>query len=105
MKEITINVAKDFSKYTGGAERRISKFSGEEFRERFLDENFIKYDRINIELDGVLGFPWEFLEESFGKIAARHGKEAFFEKIRLISAHDYVTTKIEYIVNHTKQEG
>ena len=42
-----IGLARDFSKYTGGAEKRISEFSGEEFRERFLDDNFTRYPIID----------------------------------------------------------
>lgn len=103
MKELSINISKDFSRYIGPREKKIAEFSGENFRERFLDDNFDKYDRITIELDGVLGYPWDFLDEVFGVIARRHGREAFWEKIRLVSAHDYVTDKIKYIVNHSKR--
>lgn len=102
MKELTINISKDFSKYIGGREERISKFSGEEFKRDFLDENFKIYDRITIELDGVLGYPWDFLDETFGGIAREYGKDKFWEKIRLISRDNYVTEKITYIVNHSE---
>jgi len=104
MKELTINVNRDFSKYIGGREKRISEFSGEDFRMRFLEENFEIYDRINIELDGVLGYPWDFLDEVFGVMARRHGKEKFWEKFNLISATSHITEKINYIVNHSKKE-
>jgi len=105
MKELTINVCKDFSKYIGGRRRQISQFSGEEFREAFLDDNFNIYDRITVELDGTLGYPVDFLDEVFGVIARRHGREKFWEKIVLVSANTYVTEKITYIVNHSKKEG
>ncbi|MCK5542874.1 MAG: DUF4325 domain-containing protein [Desulfobacterales bacterium] len=75
MKELNINISKDLSKIIGGREKRIAKFSGEDFREQFIDENFDKYDKTNIELDGVLGYPWNFLDETFGNMARRHGKE------------------------------
>lgn len=101
MKEITINISRDFSKYIGPREKRTAQFSGEDFRERFLDENFLVYDRINVELDNVLGYPWDFLDEVFGVMARRHGKELFWEKIHLVSANSYVTDKITYIVNHS----
>ena len=48
MKEMTINISKEFSKYIGGPKKRFGKFSAEEFKEQFLDENFEKYDRIKI---------------------------------------------------------
>ena len=104
MKELTINISKDFSKYIGGREKRISEFSGEDFKERFLDENINKYERINIELDGVLGYPWDFLDEVFGSVARQHGKQTFWEKINLISDNPYVMEKITYIVDHSKKE-
>ncbi len=104
MKELTINISKDFSKYIGGREERISGFSGELFKREFLDNNFEKYDRIHIELDGVLGYPWDFLDETFGGVARKYGKEKFWEKFNLISAHNYVTDKIIYIVNHSQKE-
>lgn len=104
MNELTINISKDFSKYIGGREKKISQFSGEEFREVFFDDNFEDYDRVTFELDGVLGYPWDFLDEVFGSLARQYGKEKFWDKIRLVSAHDYVTNKIEYIVNHSEKE-
>ncbi len=105
MKEFTINVKKDFSPYVGGREKKIAEFSGEAFRNRFLDESIDLYDRINIELDGVLGYPWDFLDEVFGVLARRHGKEKILEKINLISQNNYVSDKIIYIVTHSEKEG
>ncbi len=104
LKELNINISKEFSKYIGGREKRIAKFSGEDFRERFMDNNFENYDRINIELDGTLGYPWDFLDEVFGSVARKYGKDLFWKKINFISQNTYVTEKIEYIVNNSKPE-
>ncbi len=105
MKELKINISKDFSKYIGGRERKISKFSGEDFRERFLDEGFEAYDKITIDIDGVLGYPWDFLDEVFGTMARRHGPEKVWEKIQLVSQHSaHVVEKITYIIDHSKKE-
>jgi hypothetical protein len=104
LKELTINISKDFNKIIGGRGKKISQFSGEEFKEQFLDPNFDKYDIIHIELDGVLGYPWDFLDETFGGMAREHGKEKFWEKFDLISHHNYVTDKITYIVNHSEKD-
>jgi hypothetical protein len=104
MKELTINISRDFSKYIGGREKKVAKFSGEAFREEFLEENFDNYDKIHIELDGTLGYPWDFLDETFGTMARRYGREKFWERVSFISANTYVTEKITYIVNHSKQE-
>jgi hypothetical protein len=105
MKEITINISRDFSKYIGPGKKKVAKFSGEDFRERFLDENFETYDSINIELDGTLGYPWDFLDETFGVMARKYGKKKFWEKFNFISANNYVIEKIAYIVNNSKKEN
>ncbi|MBC8440957.1 MAG: STAS-like domain-containing protein [Deltaproteobacteria bacterium] len=105
IKELTINISKDYSKYIGPREKRVASFSGEDFRERFLEENFKTYDRINIELDGTLGYPWDFLDETFGVMARKHGQKKFWEKFNLISINNYVIDKITYIVNHSKKEN
>jgi hypothetical protein len=104
MNELNINISKDFSKIIGGREKRIAQFSGEDFREKFLDQNFDKYDKINVELDGVLGYPWDFLDETFGTMARKHGKKEFFKKFNFISSNTYVTDKIFYIANASKKE-
>ncbi|MCG8637000.1 MAG: STAS-like domain-containing protein [Desulfobacterales bacterium] len=105
MKELTINISRDFNKYLGGREKKIADFSGEAFREKYLDEGFDAYDRITIELDGVLGYPWDFLDEVFGTMARRHGPEKVRDKIKLVSLHsDHVVERILYIVEHSKKE-
>jgi hypothetical protein len=105
MKELTINIKNDFNRYVGGREKKIAEFSGEDFRMRFLEGAIDIYDRINIELDGVLGYPWDFLDEVFGVLARKHGKEKILEKINLVSQNNYVTEKIIYIVTHSEKEG
>jgi len=103
MKELTINIGKDFSKYLGGRKKAYFQFSGEEFREQFLDENFEKYDKINIELDGVLGYQWDFLDESFGVIARKYDKDQFVKKFNFISRDTHTTEKIKLIVDGSKK--
>ncbi|MCM2285605.1 MAG: STAS-like domain-containing protein [Desulfobacula sp.] len=105
MKELTINIKNDFNRYVGGREKKIAEFSGEDFRMRFLEGAIDIYDRINIELDGVLGYPWDFLDEVFGVLARKHGKEKILEKINLVSQNNYVTEKIIYIVTHSEKDG
>jgi len=98
MKEITVNIGKEFSKYLGGGKKGIVKYTGEEFREIFLDPNFDLYDKITIELDGVLGFPWDFLDQSFGELSRKHGKDMFFKKIHFVSQNTYVIDKIKHMI-------
>jgi hypothetical protein len=101
MKELIINISEDFNNILGGREKQFVDFSGEEFREKLLDDNFVAYDKIRIELDGVLGYPMDFLDEVFGTIARQYGKELFWEKIELISNFTHVIERITYIVDHS----
>lgn len=63
-----LSVARDFSVTPGGRYRRISEFSGEDFRERYLVPAVTAGKQITIDLDGVLGYGSSFLEEVFGGI-------------------------------------
>ncbi len=98
MNELTVNIAKEFSKYLGGGKKGIVPYTGEEFREQFLDENFDKYNKINIELDGVLGYPWDFLDQSFGELARKHGASQVNKKLKFISQNNYVIDKIKHMI-------
>lgn len=98
METLTINISKEFSKYLGGRYKKYFQFSGEEFREKFLDENFEKYDKIHIELDGTLGYQWDFLDESFGVIARKYGKDQFNEKFNFISRNNHTIETIHHVV-------
>jgi hypothetical protein len=63
-----LNVAREFSVTPGGRYRRISQFSGEEFRETLLEPALRGNEAVEVELDGVLGYGSSFLEEVFGGI-------------------------------------
>ena len=64
----TLHIAQQFSKFPGGRYRRISEFSGEEFRERLLEPAVKAGDKVTVDLDGVAGYGSSFLEEVFGGI-------------------------------------
>lgn len=70
---ITVNVAKDFSKYPAGRYRKNGSTSGEAFRDRFLLPALLRGEQIVVELDGTIGYGSSFLEEAFGG-AVRAGK-------------------------------
>lgn len=101
MNELTINIARDFNKILGGGDRKIQDHSGEEFREDYLEGNVQHYDRIIIELDGVLGYPVDFLDVSFGVMARQMGKKKFREKFEFVSQiNDLTIRKIDYLVDN-----
>jgi len=68
--KILFNVSKDFSKTPGPRYPAEGDFSGETFREKYLEPLVKKAIEGNavllINLDGTAGYGTSFLEESFG---------------------------------------
>jgi len=84
MKSKYYNFAEKFTKNPGLRFRKLSEFSGEEFREDVLEKCFIENTKIIINVDGVessLGS--SFLSEAFGNIAIKYGKEKFMEIVEM----------------------
>lgn len=91
MKTITISLATQFSCTPGARHRTDGAYSGEEFRETFLEPHFKdpKDDTIlEVILDGVEGYATSFLEEAFGGLARVYGKEECFKKLKFVSKED-----------------
>ena len=63
---ITVTVAKDFSRHPAGRFLADGPYNGELFRQKFLEPNIRKADRIVIFFDGARGYGSSFLEEAFG---------------------------------------
>lgn len=66
VETVRVNVAKQFTKLPGLRYMRLSRFSGEEFRQTFLVEPLRQGKNVIVELDGVRGYGSSFLEEAFG---------------------------------------
>lgn len=79
MKNIEISVAKDFSPTPGGRFKSQGDHSGEEFRDDILRPKLDIAIRENItlvcNLDGCLGYPSSFLDESFGQLGREMKKK------------------------------
>ena len=91
-KSVTINIAKDFSFTPGFRNRQQGSFSGEEFREKFLEKN-IEDDSIKkiiVDFDGTAGFATSFLEEAFGGLVRKYGYENVCSKLEFVSIEDDV---------------
>ena len=73
---MSFSVSKQFTDTPGPRYRKQGRYSGEEFRDSFLEpllEQYISTGRpIEINLDGVYGYPTSFLEEAFGGLARAH---------------------------------
>lgn len=89
MKELQINIAKDFSDTPGARYKSDGDFSGEEFRQDVLEPKFAKARQKNadlvVNLDGGYGYATSFLEEAFGGLARIFGVENVKQHLHFIS--------------------
>lgn len=68
---IIVHVATDFSRHPAGRHLTDGPFSGELFRNRFLEPNLRKKERVVVEFAGIRGAGSSFLEEAFGGLVRR----------------------------------
>ncbi len=101
--DIIINIAKDFTDAPGGRSKKDGAFSGEEFREKFLDQHFddTSYNyKIKIVLDGAYGYATSFLEESFGGLARKYSKDRVNSRLEFVSEEEpLLTEEIKSYIN------
>jgi hypothetical protein len=64
----TIDIGKDFTRFPSGRYKRNGATSGEEFRQRFLEDAVRNGEAILVKLDGTIGYGSSFLEEAFGGV-------------------------------------
>jgi hypothetical protein len=106
---IKISVAEDFSVTPGARYREEGDFSGQEFREDHLEKYFgddkYKENKIEINLDGVLGYGTSFLEEVFGGLSRKFGSAEVLSRISFISEEEpYLIDDIKEYINASKSE-
>jgi len=63
---LQINVARDYSPYPLGRQRDIWPYSGERFREDYLQPPLREGEIVWVDLTGTRGLAPSFLEEAFG---------------------------------------
>lgn len=89
MNEVKLSIAKDFSKTPGGRFERDGKYSGEEFRNNCLLPKYLEAKKIKsklvVDLDGCMGYPSSFLDESFGGLARHFAQENILDSIKFVS--------------------
>jgi hypothetical protein len=81
--DVTINVAKHFSRFPSGRTPADSAFSGQAFREKFLVPSLQKDQSICIQLDGAIGYGSSFLEEAFGGLVRSNKFDVSYLKAKL----------------------
>lgn len=80
----TINISTDYTRFPGGRLISDGKFSAQEFRQKLIEPFFEIEDKIIINLDGVEGFSTAFLEETFGGLVRKFGKDKVLAKIEIV---------------------
>lgn len=68
-----ISVSKDFTVTPGGRYKSDGPYTGEAFREDILYPALQKFDTVEVDLDGTLGYGSSFLEEAFGGLIRDRG--------------------------------
>lgn len=66
----TLRIA-DFTRYPGGRYKKISRFSGEEYRDEHLAPALKEGEAVIVDLDGTVGYGSSFLDEVFGGIVRK----------------------------------
>ena len=82
MSDIVFSIARDFSVNPGPRYKRQGKFSGEELRPRLIELLDSAKGKIVVILDGTKGMGSSFLDEAFGGLIAKEGRERMIEHIR-----------------------
>lgn len=105
-----VNIARQFSRHPIGRYLDDSDASGQAFRERFLVPGLENGDStIQVELDGVAGFPSSFLEEAFGGLVREEGftSDDLRKRIELIhedSTYQTYVDEIWYYIDEAERE-
>lgn len=68
----TFSVARDFSQYPAGRFKSDGPAAGEALRTKLVA--LLRQGPVNVELDGVAGYPGSFVDAAFGGLA--HAKHA-----------------------------
>jgi hypothetical protein len=101
--DVTINIAKDYTTTPGARYKKDGPFSGEEFREKYLEDHFKDSNstyKVKIILDGTEGYATSFLEEAFGGLARKIKSEKSSEKS--LERLEFISTEDELLIDEIK---
>lgn len=104
---------RDFSETPGPREKVQGDFSAELFVETVLNPEFQKMDndanlKMEINLDGTLGYGTSFLEEVFGGTARKKGVDFVRNRMEVISEEepwlkDEIKSYVDDVEKHNKE--
>lgn len=79
-----INIARDFSPFPAGRIISDGPNSGQKFRQTLLEPALEKHSLVEVQLDGVKGYPSSFTEEAFGGLVrAGHSKHDLKQRLNI----------------------
>lgn len=107
MDRIKLSIAKSYSTMPGPRHKVEGDFSGEVFREEILEKEFSKAVSegkiLLVDLDGTIGYGTSFLEEVFGGLARKFGKENVENHIEIKSEEEsYLIDDIYEYIRHAE---
>lgn len=82
------DVATDFAGTVGGRYRRLSRFSGEDLKDRLLQrfDALAAGETLDVWLDGTTGYGSGFLAEAFGGLAVARPGTDIRNRVRILAA-------------------
>lgn len=84
---VSIRIA-DWTRFPGGRFKKHGDYSGEEFREEFLDKEAAHGSDFEIDFNGIFTVGWSFLDESLGFYVDKLGEDEFRRRFRIIADDD-----------------
>ncbi|WP_095183966.1 STAS-like domain-containing protein [Pseudomonas sp. Irchel 3H9] len=97
-----IHLADDFSKHPAGRYKSDGPYSGELFREKFLEPRMKDHEKIVVYLDGARGYGSSFLEEAFGGIARKYPTDLVESLIVLDSRDSNLIQRIKSYIHEAR---
>lgn len=107
MSSKTIYIAKDYSETPAGRYHPSDgQFTGERFRNDFLYPALKNNDRVEVNLDGTLGYGSSFLEEAFGGLIREKGMtlDEIVTKLEITSSRAIYKNRIWQYLNEAQIE-
>lgn len=100
----TLIIAQEFTDTPGARDYEDGDYSGQEFLDKYLHERFMKAVNenyiIDINLDGLWGWPSSFISGSFGMLSMKVGAELILKHIHFTSTKR--PSRIEKVIAEIK---
>ena len=98
---MTINIARDFSKFPAGRVAADGPDNAQRFRQEMLLPFLNLPIKIFIEVDGTLGYASSFIEEAFSGLAKEAGitQNDLVNKIKIVASNPILASNFYHYIN------